>query len=120
WHSQEKRRFKIAPVPSWQRIARPVMMISTWSFSMKKYLPFLLLVFLLSGCLSAQDQVEAQYWATQNAQYGVVPPAKFQTLAATAYNLRLTSTPSALQVIGTPTMSFYDYSGTQAAQVQNN
>jgi hypothetical protein len=101
------------------------MMISIWSFSiMKKLFIPLLMAFILSSCLSAREQEEAVFYATQNAQYGVVPPPKYQTLAATAFNLRLTPTPAppATQpmVVGTPTMSFYEFSGTQAAQVQNN
>lgn len=89
---------------------------------MKKIIAILfLLSALIAGCggLSYDEKVEAQFWATQNAEYGVIPPAKYQTLAATALNLRLTPTP-VQGPPGTPTMSFYDYSATQAAQVQNN
>jgi len=76
---------------------------------------------VIAGCsgLSPEERIEAEFYATQNAEYGVIPPPKYQTLAATAYNLILTPTPLKGPP-GTPTMSFYDYSGTQAAQVQNN
>jgi len=91
---------------------------------MKKILPLIfLLVILLSGCLSEREKEEAIFYATQNAEFGVVPPPKYQTLAATAFNLRLTPTPMATATPNanwTPTMSFYEYSGTQAAQVQSN
>jgi hypothetical protein len=93
---------------------------------MKKIITILsFLGLLIAGCsgMSYDDKVEAQFWATQNAEYGVVPPAKYLTLAATALNLRLTPTPQGTptpNVNWTPTMSFYDYSATQAAQVQNN
>jgi hypothetical protein len=99
---------------------------SDWSFSMKKSIAlFFLLGLALAGCggLSYDEQVEAKFWATQNAEYGVIPPAKYQTLAATALNLRLTATPQGTPTPNpnwTPTMSFYDHSATQAAQVQNN
>jgi len=79
---------------------------------------------LLYGCgLPYDKQIEMQFWATQNAESGVIPPAEYQTLAATAFNLRLTATPQGTptpNAAWTPTMSFYDYSATQAAQVQNN
>lgn len=91
---------------------------------MKKYIAILfLLSLLIAGCsgLTYSEQVEAKFWATQNAEYGVIPPAKYQTLAATALNLRLTSTPAPTQNMNwTPTMNFQQFSSTQAAQVQNN
>src|SRR3990172_3164736 len=92
---------------------------------MKKiHLILLLGILILPGCLSAREQEEAKFYATQNAQYGVVPPPKYQTLAATAFNLRWPAPPAAPATqpiaVGTPTMSFYEFSGTQAAQVQNN
>jgi hypothetical protein len=91
---------------------------------MKKHLAILfLLSALIAGCsgLSPSEKIEAQFWATQYAENGVIPPAKYQTLAATALNLYLPSTPMPTQNMNwTPTMNFQQFSATQAAQVQNN
>ena len=90
----------------------------------RRKMTFLVLLLLMAGCssMSAQEQYEAQFYATQYAKDpSAIPPPKYQTLAATALNLRLpvsvaTATPDPHW---TPTMSFYDFSGTQVAQQQN-
>lgn len=94
---------------------------------MKKFTPvlFALLAVLFAGCsgMTYDQKIKAQFWATENAVSGVIPPAEYLTLAATAYNLRLTATPQGTatpNAAWTPTMNFFDYSATQAAQVQNN
>jgi hypothetical protein len=92
---------------------------------MKKYILFLIIGLILAGCgsLTMQEQMEAQFYATAYARDGVIPPAKYQTLAATALGMYLPASPVPTATPNynfTPTMSFYDYSGTQAAQVQNN
>jgi len=94
---------------------------------MKKFNPvlFALLVVLFTGCsgMTVNQKIQAEFWATQNAESGVIPPAEYLTLAATALNLRLTATPQGTatpNAAWTPTMNFFDYSATQAAQVQNN
>lgn len=92
-------------------------------FAKRKVLIILLLVAALAACdkLSAQEQLEAQFYATANARDGVVPPPKYQTLAAEYYGMRLTPTPMGTPTPNpnwTPTMSFYDFSGTQVSQQQ--
>lgn len=79
---------------------------------------------LLSGCydMSEQEKYEAMFYATAYAKDGVIPPAKYQTLAATALNYRFdiaTPTPTP-NPHWTPTMSAMEWGATQAAQVQNN
>lgn len=78
---------------------------------------------LLSGCygMSANEKYEAIFYATAYAKDGVIPPAKYQTLAATALNFTfpITATPSP-NPNWTPTLSGMEWSATQAAQVQNN
>lgn len=92
---------------------------------MKKLIIFLcILVLALMGCssLTMEEQLEAQFYATQYAKDpSAIPPPKYQTLAATALGLRLPATPvptSTPDPHFTPTMSFYDFSGTQVAQQQ--
>lgn len=78
---------------------------------------------LLSGCLSEREVAEAKFYATQNAEYGVIPPPKYLTLAATALNLRLTPTPMGTATPNpnwSPTPNSWEYAQTQAAQVQYN
>lgn len=90
----------------------------------KLYLSILLLFVLLSGCMYPDvDIEEAIFYATQNAEYGVVPPPKYQTLAATAYNLRLTSTPMGTATPDpnySPTPNAFQYAQTADVMVQSN
>jgi len=88
---------------------------------MKKILLSILFILLLAGC-DQWNEAEAKAWATLSAQ-GTVPPPDMQTAAAIYLGLRLTSTPMPTGTPdphNTPTMSFYEYSGTQAIQAQNN
>jgi hypothetical protein len=85
-----------------------------------------LLILLLASCstLTMEEQLEAKYYATQYAKDPAnnIPPPKYQTLAATALGMYLPATPvptSTPDPHWTPTMSFYDFSGTQVAQQQN-
>lgn len=93
---------------------------------MKKSLFFiLLLVLAVAGCgkLSPQEQEEAIFYATQNAAYGVVPPPKYQTLAAAEYGLYLTPTPQPTGTQNpnwTPTPNAFQYAQTADAQIQAN
>jgi hypothetical protein len=80
----------------------------------------LILLGFLSGC-GPWTEAEAIYWATQSA-LGTIPPPQMQTAAAQYLGLRLTATPAPTSTPApfyTPTMSFYDFSGTQVAQQQN-
>lgn len=85
---------------------------------------FILLMVFLAGCgLSPQEQEEAIFYATQNAQYGVVPPPKYQTLAAAEYGLYLTPTPQPTATQNpnwTPTANAFQYAQTADAQIQAN
>jgi len=97
--------------------------IST-SKTMKNFSLVALFVLLsIAGCgtLSPDEQIEAQLYATLYARDHTIPPPKYQTLAAQYYGViipeaQITPTPV---FVGTPTMSFYDFSGTQVAQQQN-
>ena len=79
-------------------------------------------VLALVGCsgLSQEEQLEAKFYATQYAQDPAhnIPPAKYQTLAATALGMYLPPATPTPNMNYTPTMSFYDFSGTQVAQQQ--
>ena len=82
----------------------------------------LLLSAVLAACgLSPTEQDEARMYATLYARDGVIPPPKYQTLAAeNGYVMPMTPVPSpTLDMHYTPTMSFYDFSGTQVAQQQS-
>ncbi|MDL1909727.1 hypothetical protein FBQ81_03385 [Chloroflexi bacterium CFX6] len=80
---------------------------------------------LVSGCatyLTEKEQEEAIFYATQNAQFGVVPPPKYQTLGA-QYGLMLTSTPQPTATQNpnwTPTPNAFQYAQTADAMVQSN
>ena len=93
---------------------------------MKTYLTIMFLISLfLSGCggMTYQEQLDAQFYATQNAEFGVIPPPKYLTLAATAYNLRLTSTPMGTATPNpnySPTPNSFQYAQTADAMVQSN
>jgi len=90
---------------------------------MKKTILFLaFLTILLAGCgvLTPQEQYEAQMYATLYARDGVIPPPKYQTLAAEHYGLVLPQPTSTPNMNWTPTMNNFEYMGTQAAAVQNN
>lgn len=92
---------------------------------MKKIVLFVLLSFVIVGCgkLSPQEQEEAIFYATQNAAYGVVPPPKYQTLAAAEYGLYLTPTPQPTATQNpnwTPTPNAFQYAQTADAQIQAN
>lgn len=92
---------------------------------MKKSLLIILLALVVAGCgkLSAQEQEEAIFYATQNAAYGVVPPPKYQTLAAQEYGLYLTPTPQPTATQNpnwTPTANAFQYAQTADAQIQAN
>lgn len=94
---------------------------------MKKNLIIAMLaVVLLSSCatyLTKKEQEEAIFYATQNAAYGVVPPPKYQTLAAAEYGLYLTSTPQPTETQNpswTPTPNAFQYAQTADAQIQAN
>ncbi len=93
-------------------------LIST--FSPRKLLVVVFAFIMLAGCssLSMQEQLEAQFYATAYARDGVVPPPKYQTLAATALGMYLPASTPTPNMNWTPTMSFYDFSGTQVAQQQ--
>lgn len=84
----------------------------------------LLLVGLLAGCLYDDKEIqEAIFYATQNAENGVIPPPKYQTLAAEYYGLRLTSTPQPAATQNpnwTPTPNTFQYAQTADAMVQSN
>lgn len=93
---------------------------------MKKMIMLIVLgVFLLSSCasyLTQKEQEEAIFYATQNAQFGVVPPEKYQTLGA-QYGLVLTSTPQPTSTQNpnwTPTPNAFQYAQTADAQIQAN
>jgi hypothetical protein len=92
---------------------------------MKKSLLIILLALVVAGCgkLSPQEQEEAIFYATQNAAYGVVPPPKYQTLAAAEYGLYLTPTPQPTATQNpnwTPTPNAFQYAQTADAQIQAN
>lgn len=92
---------------------------------MKKSLLIILLALVVAGCgkLSPQEQEEAIFYATQNAAYGVVPPPKYQTLAAAEYGLYLTPTPQPTATQNpnwTPTPNAFQYAQTADAMVQSN
>lgn len=83
-----------------------------------------LLIIVLSGCdtMTLQEQEDARFYATQYAQDPVhnIPPVKYQTLAAQAgYFLPIAPATATPNPNWTPTMSFYDFSGTQVAQQQS-
>jgi hypothetical protein len=87
---------------------------------------FLFLALVLGGCagMSSDEIMMARIYATQYALDPVnnIPPAHYQTLAAqNGYVLPIVaSTPTpAVNPNWTPTMSFYDFSGTQVAQQQS-
>jgi len=93
---------------------------------MKKITLILAILFVISlaGCygMSEQEKFETQFYATAYARDGVVPPPKYQTLAAEQLNFRFdiaTPTPTP-NPHWTPTLSAMEWSSTQAAQVQNN
>lgn len=92
---------------------------------MKKIMLAVLAIILLSSCstyLSKKEQEEAQFYATQNAAYGVVPPEKYQTLGA-QYGMVLTSTPQPTATQNpnwTPTPNAFQYAQTADAQIQAN
>jgi hypothetical protein len=85
-----------------------------------------LVILLLSGCgayLTQKEQEEAIFYATQNAQFGVIPPPKYQTLAAEYYGLRLTATPMGTATPNpnySPTPNAFQYAQTADAMVQSN
>ena len=93
---------------------------------MKKSLLILIsiIAILVSGCMyDDKTQAEAIFYATQNAAYGVVPPPKYQTLAAQEYGLYLTSTPQPTATQNpnwTPTPNAFQYAQTADAMVQSN
>jgi len=84
---------------------------------------FLLTAALAACGLSPNERQEAAMYATLYARDGVIPPPKYQTLAAeNGYLLPMSATPIPPPTNDprwTPTMSFYDFSGTQVAQQQN-
>ena len=90
----------------------------------QRILILLLLAVVLAGCgsLTEEEQMYARLYATQYARDpNNIPPPHYQTLAATALGFTFpiaTATPSPNPNY-TPTMSFYDFSGTQVAQQQN-
>ena len=95
------------------------------SISTSKLFCLLTLVMLMSiagcGLLTPQEQIEAQLYATLYARDHTIPPPKYQTLAAQYYGVTIPEaviTPSPM-IVGSPTMSFYDFSGTQVAQQQS-
>jgi hypothetical protein len=82
-----------------------------------------LFILLLAGCygMNEQEKWEAATFATAYARDpSFVPPAKYQTIAATALGMHF-NVPAATPTPNpnwTPTMSFMDFSGTQVAQQQ--
>ena len=81
----------------------------------------LALALSVAGC-GTEEAYQAQAYATQYARDGVEPPPQYQTKAA-EYGYILPMTPTIIPTPKpnqnwTPTMSFYDYSGTQVAQQQ--
>jgi len=90
---------------------------------MKKVLILaMLFIISLTGCasLSEQEKYEVIILATAYAKDpSFIPPAKYQTLAATALNMLFPTATPTPNANWTPTMSFYDFSGTQVAQQQN-
>lgn len=84
-----------------------------------------LVLLMMASCgeLTAQEQEEAIFYATQNAQFGVVPPPKYQTLAAENYGLYLTPTPQPTATQNpnwTPTPNTFQYAQTADAMMQAN
>lgn len=90
---------------------------------MKKLFPWIALaLILLSSCmsLSEQERYEAMTFATAYAKDpNFIPPPHYQTLAATGLNLYFPTATPTPNPNWTPTMSFYEFSGTQVAQQQN-
>lgn len=90
-----------------------------------KIIIVLSIAIIMAGCadLSQQEIYEAQFYATQNAENGVIPPPKYQTLAAEHYGLRLTATPMGTPTQNpnwTPTPNSFQYAQTADAMVQSN